>query len=77
MEESKGEEERGTEALGEGGVGDGADADGLEGAEEEIGDELGHGGRGEVDAGAAVPGLLLGHGVGHADLEEVSEGRGR
>lgn len=61
-----------TEALGEGGVGNGADADGLQRAEEEVSDELGHGGRGKVDVGAVLPSLLLTHGVGEVDLEELN-----
>ena len=38
-------------------VGDGADTDRLEGAEEEIGDELGAGGGSEVDGGLVLPRL--------------------
>jgi len=59
------------EAVAELGIGHGADADGLEGAEEEIGDELGTGGGSEVDGGLVVPGGLLAHLLDGLDLEEL------
>ena len=48
-----------------------ADARGLERAEEDVGDELGHGGGAEVDIGAVVPRTLLAHPGREVDLEEL------
>ena len=52
-------------------VADKADAAGLVRAEEDVRDELGHRGRGKVDAVAVVPGRLLADLVGDVDLEEL------
>ena len=62
--------ETSTETLGEGRVGDGADADGFERAEEEVGNELGHGGGGEVDGSFVLPSGPFADGFGDVDLEE-------
>ena len=56
---------------GEGGVGHELDARGLEGAEEDVGDELSHGGGGKVDVLAVVPGFALAEGTHELDLEEL------
>jgi hypothetical protein len=58
------------DSLGEGGVGDGLDADGLKRAQEQVGNELGHGGRGEVDGSSVFPGLSLSELLGEVHLEE-------
>jgi len=52
-------------------LGDEADAAGLVGAEEDVGDELGHGGGGEVDGRLVVPGGLVADGLGDVDLEKL------
>jgi len=64
--------ERGDETAGVGGVGNQSDAGGLTGAEEDISDELGTGGSGQVDREAKVPGALNANGLGHVDLEELN-----
>ena len=61
----------GDEAVGEGRLGHEADTGGLEGAQEDIGDELSHGGRGQVDGGLVVPGLLVTKVLGELHLEEL------
>ena len=61
----------GTKALGECGVRHGADADGLEGAEENVGDELGAGRGSQVDEVAVVPGSLRTDLISKLDLEEL------
>mmetsp|Transcript_19424 Transcript_19424/g.52857 ORF Transcript_19424/g.52857 Transcript_19424/m.52857 type:complete len:332 (+) Transcript_19424:175-1170(+) len=55
----------------EGGVRDAPDAARLQGAEEAVGDELGAGGRPEVDGHAVVPRLLVSNGLHGLDLEEL------
>ena len=64
--------EGGHEAGGVGGVGDEADTGGLEGTEEDVGDELGHGGGEQVDGSAVLPSLLLAEVLGEVDLEELN-----
>lgn len=59
------------QAGGEGGLGHQTDTGGLQGAKEDIGDELSHGGRGQVDRGLVVPGLLLAQVLGELHLEEL------
>lgn len=61
----------GDQAVGEGGLGHQADTGGLEGAQEDIGDELSHGGRRQVDGGLVVPGLLVTKVLGELHLEEL------
>jgi len=56
---------------GELGVRHQANAGGLEGAQEDVGDELSAGSGGEVDGGFVGPGLLFACGVSHVDLEEL------
>lgn len=53
------------------GVGHELDAGGLEGAEEDISNELGHGGRGKVDGETVLPGLLNTEVRSLLDLEEL------
>eukprot|EP00760_Papus_ankaliazontas_P004395 PhM_4_TR11858/c0_g1_i1/m.65910 len=59
------------EARGKLGVRHETDARGLEGAQEDVGDELGAGGGRQVDTRAVVPCLLLSEGLDHVDLEEL------
>jgi hypothetical protein len=59
------------EATGEGGLGHEADTGGLQGAQEDISDELGHGGRRQVDGSLVVPGLLVTKILGELHLEEL------
>lgn len=59
------------EAVAELGIGDGADTDRLEGAEEEIGDELGTGSGSEVDGGLVLPRLLLSHVLDSVNFEKL------
>lgn len=58
-------------ALGEGGVRDGLDTDGLEGAQEQVSNELSHSRGGEVDGGSVLPGLPLSELLGEVHLEEL------
>mmetsp|Transcript_15135 Transcript_15135/g.23104 ORF Transcript_15135/g.23104 Transcript_15135/m.23104 type:complete len:347 (-) Transcript_15135:24-1064(-) len=59
------------QAGGVGGVRDRSDAAGLQGAQEDICNELGTGRSSQVDGSSAVPGLLLAHGLHGLDLEEL------
>ena len=47
-----------------------SDAGGLQGAQEDISDELGHGGRCQVDGSLVVPGLLVTKVLCELNLEE-------
>ena len=58
-------------ALGERGVRDLTDARGLQGAEEDVGNELGAGRGPKHDGGPHVPSLLVAQGLGELDLEEL------
>ncbi len=58
-------------ALGPSGVRYGTDAHGLERAQKQIGNELSHGRRGQVNRSAVVPCLLLAQLLCHVDLEEL------
>ena len=58
-------------AVSVGRVGDEANAARLVRAEEAVGDELGHGGGGEVDLRLAVPRRLVTNRLGDVDLEEL------
>ena len=53
------------------GLRDEADAGGFEGAQEDVGDDLGSGGGGQVDVVALLPGLLGAQGLGGLGLEEL------
>jgi len=64
--------ESGGERLGEGLVRHGADTDGLEGAEEEVSDELSHTRSSQVNVGAVVPRSLLANAVGNLNFEELN-----
>ena len=59
------------ETVGVGGLGDETDTGGLKGAQGNVGEELGGGGRGEVDGGAVVGGSLETEGVDPLLLEEL------
>ena len=59
------------EAVAELGVGNRTDTDGLEGAEEEIGDELGTGSGSEVDGGLVLPRPLLSHVLDSVNFEKL------
>ncbi len=75
LEETIGGEQLGgtiEQTTGEGGLRHEADAGGLQRAEEDIGDGLGHGGRGQVDGGLVVPGLLVTQVLGELDFEELN-----
>jgi hypothetical protein len=61
-----------TETLGEGRVGDGADADSFEGAQEDVGDELGAGSGDKIDTVAVVPGFAFTNSLRDVDLEEFN-----
>ena len=60
------------QARGEGGLGHQTDTGGLQRAQEDISDELSHGGRCQVDGGLVVPGLLVTQVLGELDLEELN-----
>jgi hypothetical protein len=51
--------EAANQAVGKGGLRDETDTSGLERAKGDVGEELGHGGRGEVDDSAVVGGRLV------------------
>lgn len=59
------------QTVGVGGVGDETDTGGLERAEGNIGDELGACGRGQVDTGTVVGGILVADDVDSLLLEEL------
>lgn len=59
------------EAGGIGGLGDETDTGGLKRTEGNIGEELGHGGRGEVDTGAVLGGVLVAEIVDGLLLEQL------
>lgn len=59
------------ETLGKGGLGDETDTGGLKGAEGNVGEELGHTGRGEVDGGTVVGSSLVAKLVDGLLLEEL------
>lgn len=62
----------GDQAVGEGGLGHQADTGGLKGAQEDISDELSHGGRRQVDSSLVVPGLLITKVLGELYLEKLN-----
>mmetsp|Transcript_7469 Transcript_7469/g.8480 ORF Transcript_7469/g.8480 Transcript_7469/m.8480 type:complete len:323 (+) Transcript_7469:246-1214(+) len=53
------------------GVGNQANSCCLQGAQEHISDGLGHGGSGQVNARAVLPGRFIAHRIDHVDLEEL------
>lgn len=59
------------EAIGEGGLRNETDTGGLERAEGDVSEELGGGGRGEVDSSAVVAGILVTDEVDGLLLEEL------
>lgn len=59
------------QAVGVGGLGDETDTGSLEGAEGDVGEELGGGGGGQVDAGSVVGGILDTESVDGLLLEEL------
>lgn len=62
--------ETSNQAVGIGGLGDETDTGGLERAQGDVSEELGGGGRGEVDGGAVLRGGLVAEGVDPLLLEE-------
>lgn len=63
--------EAANQAIGVGGLGDETDTGGLERAEGNVGEELGDSGRGDVDEGAVVDGVLVAEKVNGLLLEQL------